>query len=110
MQAARFSQPATGNVERLHRAVRSCVEPLERRALLSVTAFSENILPVVAEGGVQENNPPVVTGGGIPDVAVPDGTASASVDLWPAFSDVEDVDEDLTYTVTANTRPAMFDS
>ncbi len=47
---------------------------------------------------------------GIADVTVAEDAADSVVDLFAAFSDVEDLDPTLTYTITNNTNPGLFAS
>ena len=91
--------PAQGATAALRRAVRSCLEPLEKRTFLSaVTVTPVNDLPTSD-----------LTTSGLPDVAVNEDAPDTLVDLWAAFSD-EDPDNQLTYTVVGNTNPALFSS
>lgn len=55
-----------------------------------------------------ENDPPRVTGSGIPDVIINEGTASATRNLWAAFEDDEDADNELTFVIFSNTNPGLF--
>src|SRR5690606_21283005 len=54
------------------------------------------------------NDPPRVTGSGIADVILNEGTTSRVVNLWPAFEDDEDNDNELTFLVQANDNAALF--
>lgn len=56
------------------------------------------------------NDPPRVTGSGIPDVIVNEGTASATRNLWAAFEDDEDDDNELAFAIQSNDNPALFSS
>ncbi|MCH2172094.1 DUF4347 domain-containing protein, partial [Myxococcota bacterium] len=47
---------------------------------------------------------------GIDDVSVLEDAPNTVIDLFAAFDDIEDADEDLTYTVTSNSNPDLFDS
>jgi len=58
-------------------------------------------------GGVV-NDPPTTIG--IPSVAVAEDQEDTLVNLFDAFSDATDPDSALTYEVTGNTNPALFDS
>ncbi len=44
---------------------------------------------------------------GIDNVIINQGTTSAMVDLWAAFDDTEDDDDQLQFSVTGNTNPAL---
>ena len=59
---------------------------------------------------VDVNDPPRVTGSGLADVIVNVGTASATRNLWAAFEDDEDADNELTFTVHSNDNPGLFAS
>jgi len=50
------------------------------------------------------------TTSGIADVTVDEDDPDTVIDLFAAFADVEDPDSALTYTVVANTNPALFSS
>ncbi|MEC4983286.1 MAG: malectin domain-containing carbohydrate-binding protein [Oscillatoria sp. PMC 1068.18] len=50
------------------------------------------------------------TTSGINDITVEKDAPNSIVDLFAAFDDVEDADEALTYTITSNTNPGLFDS
>ncbi|MCW5846032.1 MAG: cadherin domain-containing protein [Anaerolineae bacterium] len=54
------------------------------------------------------NDPPRVTGSGIPDVIVNEGTASATRNLWAAFEDDEDADNQLTFAIQNNSNTSLF--
>src|ERR671914_737724 len=90
MQSALSPRP-TGKVDRLRRAVLSCVEPLEKRALLANTA-------------------PVVEGLGLVATTTVEDTP-ATIELWPAFQDAEDpasVDDNFLLTVkSVNDAPSF---
>ncbi|MEZ5305138.1 MAG: tandem-95 repeat protein [Verrucomicrobiales bacterium] len=57
---------------------------------------------------VAVNDAPVSLG--IPDVARDEDAPPATVDLFAAFADVDHADADLTFTVEANSDPALFGS
>ncbi len=57
---------------------------------------------------VDVNDPPRVTGSGIPDLIINEGTASATRNLWAAFEDDEDADNQLTFAIQNNTNPSLF--
>ncbi len=57
-------------------------------------------------GNAAPNQRPVTTG--IADVSVAEDAANSVVDLFAAFSDPEDPDTSLTYSIQANTNPALF--
>jgi hypothetical protein len=48
--------------------------------------------------------------GGIADRVVVEDAPDVVVDLFGAFADAEDADADMTYTVTANSNPGLFDA
>ena len=52
----------------------------------------------------------VPTTSGIADVNVNEDAADTVIDLFAAFADVEDADEDLTYTIQDNSDPSLFSS
>jgi hypothetical protein len=54
------------------------------------------------------NLPPITSG--IADVTVSENAPDAVIDLWAAFADPEQADNQLTYTVQANTSPWLFTS
>ncbi|MEM9219266.1 MAG: malectin domain-containing carbohydrate-binding protein, partial [Cyanobacteria bacterium P01_F01_bin.150] len=59
------------------------------------------------------NEAPVVTGidgKGIADVVVAEGSVSTVIDLYAAFDDFEDPDQDLQYTVQSNSNSALVTS
>jgi LPXTG-site transpeptidase (sortase) family protein len=62
--------------------------------------FTINVNPV--------GDPPTTTG--IADVTVLEDAADTIIDLWPSFTDVEDTDDLLTYSVTGNTNASLFTS
>ena len=64
------------------------------------TTFTVSVSPV--------NQPPTTTG--ITDVFVAEEAGNTVIDLFAAFDDPEDPDSALTYTVEANTNPALFTS
>ena len=47
---------------------------------------------------------------GISDVEVDEDAANTEIDLWPCFSDTEDGDDALVYSVAGNTNPDLFDA
>ncbi len=53
------------------------------------------------------NATPTTTG--IDDVAVMQGWADPVINLWDAFADAEDSDQNLIYEVVGNTNPSIFD-
>lgn len=55
-----------------------------------------------------QSGPP--TTNGIDDVGVPVNNVNVVIDLFAAFDDVEDVDEDLVFTVGGNSDPSLFNS
>ena len=48
------------------------------------------------------------TTSGISDVSVLEDASNTVINLFGAFEDAEDADEDLIYTVTENTNPSLF--
>jgi len=52
------------------------------------------------------NSPPTTVG--IEDVVVASGAPATVLDVFAAFDDAEDADEDLTYEITANSTPSLF--
>lgn len=50
------------------------------------------------------------TTSGIAPVTVNEDAVDSTINLFPAFADVEDADDQMTYTVTGNTNPALFAS
>ncbi|GJQ35093.1 MAG: hypothetical protein JETCAE01_11030 [Anaerolineaceae bacterium] len=52
----------------------------------------------------------IPTTSGIPNVIVNEDAPDTSLDLWTSFSDVEDVDNALTYTIEVNTNAGLFTS
>ena len=52
------------------------------------------------------NHAPTTTG--LADVVVFDNVATSTVPLFPAFHDAEDAPDELTYAVTGNTNPGLF--
>ena len=52
------------------------------------------------------NQPPTTTG--LADVFAFDNATPGTVPLFPAFHDAEDASSRLTYSITANTNPALF--
>ena len=53
-------------------------------------------------------NAPTTTG--IADVTVDEDAPDTTINLWAAFADAEDADNQLTYSVVTNTNPALFAS
>ncbi|MEP2771607.1 MAG: putative Ig domain-containing protein [Fulvivirga sp.] len=45
---------------------------------------------------------------GILDIAVQEDASNTTINLYNAFSDVEDADADLIYSISANTNPGLF--
>lgn len=56
------------------------------------------------------NDPPRVTGEGIADVIINEGTTSRVVNLWAAFEDDEDADNELSFLVQNVSNNALFSS
>ncbi|MCA9187664.1 MAG: hypothetical protein KDA99_18675, partial [Planctomycetales bacterium] len=54
------------------------------------------------------NDPPTTVG--LLDVRATSGGAATVIDLFKAFDDLEDADNQLTYSVTGNSNPALFSS
>ncbi|MBL8828587.1 MAG: tandem-95 repeat protein, partial [Planctomycetaceae bacterium] len=52
------------------------------------------------------NSVPTTTG--VPNVSVPEDTASVPIDLFAAFADAETPDNQLTYSVVSNSQPSLF--
>ena len=58
--------------------------------------------------GEPENQSPTTSG--IGNVNVTEGTTSSVVNLFDAFADAEDTDNQLTYTIDSNSNPSLFSS
>jgi len=56
------------------------------------------------------NDPPFVEGAGIADIIANEGVTARTVNLWAAFGDDEDQDNELTFLVFNNDNPGMFTS
>ena len=54
------------------------------------------------------NDRPTTTG--LQDITVPEDGPATVIDLFATFDDVEDDDNELTYTITQNSNPALFSS
>ena len=76
------------------------VRATDTGGLFVETTFTVTVNPV--------NDTPTTSG--IADITVDEDAADSVVDLFAAFADLEDADAALTYTVTANTNPALFTS
>ncbi|NIP70848.1 MAG: hypothetical protein GTO04_17235, partial [Planctomycetales bacterium] len=57
-------------------------------------------------GDSGENTAPTTSG--IDDITVEENSAERVVELFQAFADAEDADEDLVYTIEDNTNPELF--
>ncbi len=57
---------------------------------------------------VQNNTAPTTTG--VTDISVVQGSVESVIDLWSAFNDAEDADNQLTYSVENNSNAALFDA
>jgi len=64
------------------------------------TTFTVTVTPV--------NDAPTTTG--IANRTVNEDAPDSIIDLWPSFADIENADNLLVYSVTANTTPALFTS
>jgi hypothetical protein len=73
------------------------------RATDSGTLFAEDTFTVTVTA---VNDPPSVSGP-VADFTVDEDAADSVFDLTTVFSDVEDVDADLTYTVESNSNPSL---
>ena len=56
------------------------------------------------------NNTPTVTSGGIPDVSKSGNNQDTVINLGDYFADVEDTDNQMTYTITSNTFTGQWDT
>ena len=85
----------------------------EAGASTATDAMSGGFLTLITGGSVTSklitaafNQPPTTTG--IADVFAFDNALPGTVPLFPSFHDAEDASSQLSYSVTANTNPALF--
>ncbi len=78
---------------------------LTLKATDSLGLFVEQVLKVKVN---EVNDPPTTTG--ISNVNVDEDAPPREINLWAAFSDIEDDDDQLTFVVANNSNPGLFDS
>ena len=76
------------------------VRATDAGGLFAEATFTVTVAPV--------NDAPTTTG--LPPVTAVEDAASTLVSLFPAFADIEDPDDALTYTIATDTNPSLFTS
>ena len=89
------------------------ISPLITQSDSSATLYqqaSQDYIVYAFVGTVIELQNSAPTTSGIADFSIPEDSGFTTLDLKAAFADAEDPDTALTFTITGNTNPTLFDS
>ncbi|GEM_PF-6316108 len=81
-----------------HGSTEITIRATDSGALWVEESFMVTVTPV--------NDPPTVSNA-VPDISVPQNAPNSSLSLTDIFSDIEDADGDLNFSVTSNTNPTL---